>query len=134
MDTRSDLRTRGAVAYVTCENEPLSGRVGAARSWRLRTGLRYLVRVPVESLEDRFVLPAEAVTSIGAERIVFLRDGDGFISRPVHVEHEDDEVAVIANDGSLFPGDPVVMRGAFALGLALHAGSAAADPHAGHDH
>ena len=48
--------------------------------------------------------------------------------------YEDDRVAVIANDGSIFPGDPVVKTGAFALGLALQVGSGAVDPHAGHNH
>ena len=57
-----------------------------------------------------------------------------FRPQPVHVEYEDDRIVVLANDGSLFQGDPVVVRGAFALGLALQAGSGAADPHAGHDH
>jgi hypothetical protein len=63
-----------------------------------------------------------------------VADGDTFRAQPVHVEYEDDEVAVIANDGSIFPGDPVATSGAFALGLALEAGPAGADPHAGHDH
>jgi multidrug efflux pump subunit AcrA (membrane-fusion protein) len=65
---------------------------------------------------------------------VFLPDGRTFRPQPVHVEYADDEVVVVADDGSLFDGDPVVLHGAFALGLALGRGSAKADPHAGHNH
>ncbi|MHC4932159.1 MAG: efflux RND transporter periplasmic adaptor subunit [Planctomycetota bacterium] len=134
LDTRSELKTRGAVAYVICKNEPVAAADSDARSWRLRTGLRYLVRVPIEHLEQRFVLPAGAVAERGPERFVFLQDGSTFRAVPVHVEYEDDEVVVVANDGSLFPGDPVVTHGAFALALALQIDTAAADPHAGHSH
>ena len=37
----------------------------------------------------------------------------------MHVEYQDDRIAVIADDGSVYQDDPVVMHGAFALGLAL---------------
>jgi biotin carboxyl carrier protein len=133
LETRADAAERGAVAYVICSNEPVGGGDGA-RSWRLRVGLRYLVSVPVETLEGRFVLPAGAVTDQGAEKVVFLRDGKTFLAKPVHVEYEDDEIVVIANDGAIFDGDEVVKTGAFALGLAMQAGSGAVDPHAGHNH
>jgi hypothetical protein len=47
----------------------------------------------------------------------------------------DSRVAVVANDGAIFEGDRIVLKGAYALSLALQAGTgAAADPHAGHDH
>jgi multidrug efflux pump subunit AcrA (membrane-fusion protein) len=136
LETRAGEEERGAVAYVTCRNEALRAKGAAdARSWRLRVGLRYLVLVPVERLENRFVLPAGAVTDDGPRKVVFLQDGDTFLAKPVYVEYEDDEIVVVANDGGIFPGDPVALSGAFALGLALQAGSGAAvDPHAGHSH
>jgi multidrug efflux pump subunit AcrA (membrane-fusion protein) len=135
LDTRAGEEERGALAYVTCRNEAVRA-AGAAttRSWRLRVGLRYLVLVPVEKLEDRFVLPAGAVTDDGPRKVVFLQDGDTFLAKPVHVEYEDDEVVVVANDGAIFPGDPVALSGAFALGMALQTGPGAVDPHAGHSH
>jgi hypothetical protein len=92
------------------------------------------VLVPVERLEERFVLPAGAVTDDGPRKVVFLQDGDTFLAKPVLVEYEDDEIVVVANDGAIFPGDPVALTGAFALGLALQTGSGAVDPHAGHSH
>jgi len=134
LETRAGEEARGALAYISCPNEAVAGHDGAARSWRLRVGLRYLVLVPAQSLDGRFVLPAAAVTARGPDKIVFLADGDTFRAQPVHVEYEDDEVAVIANDGAIFPGDPVALGGAFALGLALEERPAGADPHAGHNH
>ena len=125
---------RGALAVIRARNTAVSGPQGRSRSWGLRVGLRYLVEIPVQVLPDRFVLPASAVTDDGPERVVFVEDGNTFAARPVHVEYEDDRVAVIANDGAIFPGDPVVQTGAFALGLALQTGSGAVDPHAGHNH
>jgi len=125
---------RGSLAIIRAKNVPVKGPDGRSRSWGLRVGLRYLVAIPVQRLPQRFVLPASAVTDNGPERVVFVQDGNSFKPRPVHVEYEDDRVAVIANDGALFPGDPVVRTGAFALGLALQTGSGAVDPHAGHNH
>lgn len=124
----------GPVALIACENTALPVPEGAvARSWALREGTRYLVRVPVERFENRIVLPATAVVQHGLERAVLVRDGDTVRVQPVHVEYEDEDVAVIAYDGSLSPGDPVCLTGAFELALGLE-GSAGADPHAGHDH
>ena len=65
------------------------------------------LRVPVEQWKNRIVLPVDAIAQEGAETFVFLENGDHFDRRPVHVEHRDQLWAVIANDGSLFPGDTV---------------------------
>ncbi|MCC7140169.1 MAG: hypothetical protein IT460_17240 [Planctomycetes bacterium] len=127
------------MAWISLPNEPLGTTELApgvrARTWRLRAGTRYVVKVPVERLEKRFVLPADAVVSRGADQVVFLRAGSSFRAVAVHVEHRDAAVSVVADDGPLFEGDSAVLRGAYALSLALQAGQgAAADPHAGHQH
>jgi biotin carboxyl carrier protein len=126
-------RIRRAVSTIGRDTEVALDRKDT-RSWKLRVGLRYLVLVPSEVLPQRFVLPAGAVTENGIDRVVFVPDGDSFAPRTVHVEYEDDEVVVIANDGAIFAGETVVKSGAFALGLALQTESGAIDPHAGHDH
>ena len=135
METQGEARERGAGACVTWKNEPVGtpGEDGK-RSWRLRSGLRYIVIIPIEVLKDRFVVPAVAVTDDGPDRVVFVADGEGFKKNIVHLEYEDDRQAVIANDGSIFPGDTIAMTGAFQLGLALQAGKGAVDAHAGHGH
>ncbi len=126
----------GAIGRVA--NEPLCGQGDATcriRSWRLRPGLRYVVHVPIARLPDRFVLPAEAVVARGIDSIVMLEDGDAFRPVVVRVERQNARDAVLADDGAIHPGDRVVVRGAYALSLALQASAGAAvDPHAGHNH
>jgi multidrug efflux pump subunit AcrA (membrane-fusion protein) len=135
MLTHAGAEDRGGGAIAEVENRVLGSPGGdSLRSWALRVGLRYLVEVPIARMPDRFVLPFDAVTDHGPDRVVFLADGSTFRPQPVHVEYEDDRIVVIADDGSLFDGDPVVVHGAFALGLALKRGPAVADPHAGHSH
>jgi multidrug efflux pump subunit AcrA (membrane-fusion protein) len=101
------------------------------RSWAVRPGARYGVRVPVETRSGRFVLPADAVAFRAAEAVVLLVDGSGFRPVPVRLEHHDAEVAVVAADGALFPGDQIVLHGAPALTMALLAGQGG---NAGHGH
>ncbi len=132
-----DART---VAWLDVENALLAGAdlesgTPPRRSWQLRPGLRYSLRVPQEHLDNVYVLPVTAVTRDGAERVVLLPDahGDVFEEVPVVIAIEDDEVVVLrANqqDPRLAPGTTVVRTGAFEIGLALHAG----DHDAGHSH
>jgi len=129
----------GTVAYVRVKNEALKtadeGGRGKYRTWQLRAGQRYMLRLPTEKLEDVYVLPSGAVTDDATDRVVFIQDGNSFKTAKVVVLHQDDEVAVIsARDSELFPGDSVVQNNAFALGLALKSGSGAVDAHAGHNH
>ena len=77
----------------------------------------------------------DAVAQDGVETYVFLPNGDRFDRRPVHVEYRDRLSVVVANDGSIFPGDAVVVVGAQQMQLALKNKSGGAiDPHAGHNH
>jgi hypothetical protein len=132
--SNGDAGNEGTRAYCDVDNTavcPPPG--GAACSWRLRAGTRYLAEVPVERFEGRFVLPADALAERGPDRVVFVRDGGTFRPQVVHVEYADRDVVVVADDGSLFEGDPVATSGAFALGLALQVGSGPASE-AGHGH
>ncbi len=121
---------------------PAAGDSSAApapqpRSWRFREGARYRVQVPLKHMPDRFVLPAGALITRGADQVVVVKEGRTWRQVPVHVEYLDARVAVVpAANGGLFAGDTVVMRGAYALALALQAaaGGGGADPHAGHNH
>ncbi len=122
----------GEIAYAIIENTPLPG--SGPRTWRLRPGTRYALRLPTTKLEKRWVLPVGAVTEDGAELVVFVQDGASYRAVPVHIEDRTAQQVVIANDGSLFPGDPVVVRGAFALGLALQKGKGGDTGGHGHSH
>ena len=53
----------------------------------------------------------------------------------LHRTHRDERQVVIANDGSVFPGDSVALTAAQQLHIALKNKAAGpVDPHAGHNH
>jgi multidrug efflux pump subunit AcrA (membrane-fusion protein) len=103
--------------------------------WHYKPGQRMELRVPVERWTDRIVLPVDALVEEGAEAYAYRQNGDHFDRVPVHVEYRDRDSVVIANDGSLFPGDVVAGRGAYQIHLALkNKAGGGVDPHAGHQH
>lgn len=124
--------------YVTLPNEMLrDAKLEGHRfiAWRFRPGQRVQLEIPVETLPDRIVLPADAVAQDGPETYVFTPNGDHLERRSVHVEYRDPKWVVVANDGSLFPGDLVAPVGAQQLLLALkNKAGGGIDPHAGHGH
>jgi hypothetical protein len=66
---------------------------------------------------------------------VYRQNGDHFDRVPVHVLYRDRDSVVVANNGSLFPGDVVAGKGAYQMHLALKNKSGGGiDPHAGHQH
>lgn len=134
-----DPESRTFHFYVTLPNIMLAEANGDNGhrfiSWRYKPGQRVQLTVPVEQWKERIVLPVEAVAQDGVETYVFSPNGDHFDRRPVHVEYRDRFSVVVANDGSLFPGDGVVLAGAQQMQLALKNKSGGAiDPHAGHNH
>ncbi len=103
--------------------------------WRFKPGQRVQLQIPVEHWSDRIVLPIESVVEDGVDWFVFQQNGDRFDRKPVHVEYRDQRWAVIASDGSLFPGDVVATTGAYQIHLAMKNKSGGGiDPHAGHNH
>lgn len=103
--------------------------------WKYRPGQRVQLRVPVEEWTEQIVLPVEAIAREGAESFVFQQNGKHFDRVPVHVRYRDSSHAVIASDGSLFPGDVVAQRGAHQMQMALkNKSGGGVDPHAGHNH
>jgi multidrug efflux pump subunit AcrA (membrane-fusion protein) len=134
-----DVESRALHFYVKLPNELLrQSETEEHRKfvyWRFKPGQRMQLRVPVDTWQERIVLPVGAVAEDGVEAYVFQPNGDHFDRRPVHVEYRDQIWAVIANDGSLYPGDTVAQSGAQQLQLALKNKSGGAiDPHAGHNH
>ena len=134
-----DPETRTLEFYVRLPNEVIHDATGEDGhrfiSWRFKPGQRVQLRVPVETWKDRIVLPATAVIQDGAESYVFQENGRKFNRRAVHVEHRDADWIVIANDGSLFPGDRVAAISAQRMQLAIKSKTGAPiDPHAGHNH
>jgi multidrug efflux pump subunit AcrA (membrane-fusion protein) len=134
-----DRQSRAFHFYVRLPNrllrrtEPVDGHRFVY--WLFKPGQRVQLQVPVETWSERIVLPVDAVAQDGVETYVFQPNGDHFDRRPVHVEHRDQLWAVIANDGTLFPGEYVAVNAAQQLQQALKNKSGGAiDPHAGHNH
>ncbi|MBS0260589.1 MAG: efflux RND transporter periplasmic adaptor subunit, partial [Planctomycetes bacterium] len=103
-----DSATRTLHFYLRLPNEKTRDEVADGHrfiNWRFKPGQRTQLRVPVEKWPDRIVLPADAVVQDGAESFVFQENGDHLDRRPVQVEYRDLHAVVIAQDGSLFPGD-----------------------------
>ena len=133
-----DADSRALPFYVRLPNEVVRDtREGDRRfvTWRYKPGQRMRILVPVQVWDEAIVLPAEAVADEGAETFVFVEDGRTLVRRPVHVRHRDGRHAVIANDGSVFPGEVVATSAAHQLQMTLkNQAGGAVDPHAGHNH
>lgn len=78
--------------------------------WRYRPGQPARLSVPVERVDDVFVLPADAVVRRGAEAFVFTQNVNTFVRRPVRVLFTERRQVVIANDG-LLPAGAYVVQG-----------------------
>jgi len=136
---QSSRENAGTLAFVEVDNSIRStikrSRGLTSRTWSLREGMRYLLKVPTAKLDNVYVLPSSAVTEDGPNKVVFLQDGDSFKPVPITIAYQDDEFVVVpaTKAVALFPGDPVVQSGAFELGLAMKGGDAV-DAHAGHNH
>lgn len=134
-----DPDSRKLSVYAELPNEVLSDTTNADGqrfiNWKYRLGQRLELNIPIEEWPNQIVLPVDAVVKEGADWFVFVQNGSHFHRTPVHVRYRDQVAAVIANDGSLFPGDVVAMRSAHQLQMAIkNKSGGGADPHAGHNH
>ena len=138
LDNQIDLNSRTMHFYIRLPNTIMKDRRPEGNryvEWKYLPGQRLQLRVPVEEMANQIVLPVDAVAREGAEAFVFQQNGDHFDRVPVHVKFRDQYSVVIANDGSLFPGDVVAMGGAHQMLMALkNKAGGGVDPHAGHNH
>jgi len=134
-----DRESRALAFYVDLQNSVTGDTRNAAGqrfvSWKYRPGQRLQLLVPVEEWPAEIVVPVDAVIREGAEWFVFRRNGKNFDRLAVHVKYRDQSHAVIASDGSVFPGDVIALRSAHQMQMALkNKSGTGADPHAGHTH
>ncbi len=138
MANEVDEQSRALHVYVSLPNEIVQENSHDGHrfvNWRHKPGQRMQLQIPVETWTDVLVLPVDAVAQEGPETFVFVENGDHFDRRPVHVTHRDQRQAVIANDGSIFPGESVALNAAHQLQMAIKNQSGGAiDPHHGHNH
>ncbi|MCC6510712.1 MAG: efflux RND transporter periplasmic adaptor subunit [Pirellulaceae bacterium] len=139
VDHAVNANSRTLSVFVELPNQILNDTTNAEGqrfvSWKYRVGQRLELEVPVEEWTDQLILPADAVVKDGVEWFVFRGQGLMFYRVPVHVMHRDPTSVVIANDGSIKPGNKLALRSAHQLQMALKSkASGVADPHAGHSH
>ena len=139
VDNEIDPATRTLKFYVELENTLIDAKPSPEGqlhvSWKYRTGQRLQILLPIEQWTQQIVLPIDAVVREGLNCFVFQQNGDHFERVAVHEIYRDQFNVVIANDGTLYPGDVVAQRGAYQMQLALkNQAGGAVDPHAGHNH
>ena len=135
----TDPKARSFEFFLPLTNELIRDQTSADgrsfRSWRFKPGQQVQLLVPVEKWTERFVVPSEAVVSEGADSFVFKANGKLLQRQAVVIEYRDSRQAVLANDGSIFPGDELAMNQAYSLNLAIKkASGSGVDLHAGHNH
>lgn len=99
-------------------------------NWRFRPGQRCELKVEYDTISNCIVVPREALAESGSESFLFEWTGsepDGekrkiWVKRSVHVLHRGKSQVAIANDGSVFPGAKIAVRGAAQLLVALGSG------------
>lgn len=92
--------------------------------WRFRPGQRVRIHVPLEKLENVFVLPSESIAREGPDAFVYRQNGDLFNQIAVNVLHEDRRFVVIANDGGITPGTFIAQNAGASLRRVLKSQSA----------
>lgn len=102
--------------------------------WRFRPGQRTRIQVPIEKLQDVFVVPRGAVAREGPEAFVYRQNGSLFNQIAVHVLHEDRRHVVLANDGSITPGTYLAQNAAASLRRVLKSQSASGEQPGVHVH
>ena len=116
-----DLQNHFTVYAVDDESHPRR-----YTKWHFKPGQRCELNIEYEPLLDCIVLPVDAVARDLREMCVFEWVGNEDESKiwrktPVHVIHQTKDAVVIANDGSVFPGARVAVRGAGFILAALDA-------------
>jgi multidrug efflux pump subunit AcrA (membrane-fusion protein) len=131
-----DPASRTFAFYLPLENQSRTFRRDGQTFmvWRFRPGQRVRLKIPVEQMDGVFVLPAAALVRDGAEAFVFRQNGDLFERRPVRVLYEDRSDVVLADDGSVGPGQFVARKNAAALNRALKAAAEGGEHEHNHEH
>ena len=138
LDSEVNMETRALRFYAYLPNEVVTDRKSPSGrrfiEWKFRPGQRVELFLPIENWPDCIVLPRQAVIQDGLESIVFVKKGELVTRVPVVEKYRDARVVVVADDGTLRPGQEVVANGAYQLFLKIKNRSAPIDPHAGHNH
>ncbi|MCR9199814.1 MAG: efflux RND transporter periplasmic adaptor subunit [Planctomycetaceae bacterium] len=149
MDNHVDDETQTYRFYIEVPNEVLAENINSQqrrfRTWRFKPGQRGHVRIPMHTLENLVVLPAEAVTEEGVDSVVFRRIAihDHFHGdTPPHAElkklvvsvrYRDQRTVVIDHRNQLSPKQTIAVSQADMLLRASSEGGGHGHDH-GHEH
>src|SRR5262249_38603790 len=103
------------------------------RNWRFRPGQKVRLKLPVEFLKDRMVVPLDSVVREGANAYVFRVNGRRLDRVPVVLQHQDLTHAVLGRGSKLYQGETIALNQAYQLNLMLRQAESASTPH-DHDH
>ncbi len=138
IDHEVGRESRALAFYVALENQVEREQQQNDRhfvSWRYKPGQRLTLRLPVDTIDDVYVVPNEAVADEGPNRYVFIDRGEYFDRVAVSVVARDSIQTAIANDGSLKPVQRIAISRAHQLQMAIRNNRGGpVDPHAGHGH
>ena len=137
-DPKVDPDSRTTRFYVELTNSKVNSRRSKGRffvDWESRPGQLVEVLVPVERMENKLVVPVDAVAQHGPDNYVFQASGSAFLRRPVTIEYRDQRHVVLGAGSRIYAGDAIAISGAYQLQLALlNRSSGPVDPHHGHSH
>jgi cobalt-zinc-cadmium efflux system membrane fusion protein len=133
-----DSDSRTIRFYVELTNSRDKSRRSKGRffvDWESRPGQLVEVLVPVERMENKLVVPVDAVAQHGPDNYVFQASGSSFLRRPVSIEYRGQRQVVLGAGSRIYEGDAIATSGAYQLQMALlNRASGPVDPHAGHSH
>ncbi|MFG0266252.1 MAG: efflux RND transporter periplasmic adaptor subunit [Rhodopirellula sp. JB055] len=133
-----ETESRSLAFYVGLANEIERDEVRSRKryvSWRFKPGQRLTLRLPVSRFANAIVVAKDAVAEEGLNRFVFVENGEHFDRVPVEILARDSMHVAIKNDGQVWPGQRIAVRGAHQLQMEMkNRGGGAIDPHAGHSH
>lgn len=96
--------------------------------WRFRPGQKVRLHVPIEKLENVWVVPREAIVREGVETFVFTQNVNTFLRRPVKFLFLDRQQAILAADDTIAPGIFVAQSAAAQLNRMLKSQSSGVPP------
>lgn len=132
IDNKIDIASGTLFCYVDLKNNFTNYEVGSESmsrryiQWHFKPGQRCELLIETEPLPNCIVLPVDAVAKDFQEMCVFEWVGSEedikiWRKKTVHVIYHTKDVVVIANDGALFPGAKVAIKGASLILAALEA-------------
>lgn len=149
IDNHVNPETQTIRFYIPIRNQVLGDtRTGDTtfRSWRFKPGQRGHVLIPMQTINDNFALPREAIVIEGPDAFVFREvkhdhsshsdkgghdhhGGKEFETVPVQVLLKTEQTAVISAGQALKAGDRIAMNRAYDLQLAMKSSDAPAHSH-----